>query len=131
MTEAPQPTVAVIGASEDRSKYGNKSVRAHLRQGYRVFPINPHASSIEGQQVWASVTEVPAQRLDRITVYVPPEIGITLLEQFAAMHPGEVWFNPGSENDALLQRAEELGLPVINACSIVDLGASPSEFGDR
>lgn len=131
MTEAPQPTVAVIGASEDRSKYGNKSVRAHLRQGYRVFPINPHASSIEGQQVWASVAEVPAQRLDRITVYVPPEIGITLLEQFAAMHPGEVWFNPGSENDALLQRAEELGLPVINACSIVDLGASPSEFGDR
>ncbi len=131
MTETPQPTVAVVGASEDRTKYGNKSVRAHLRQGYRVFPINPHASFIEGQQVWASVTDVPAQRLDRITVYVPPEIGITLLEQFAAMQPGEVWFNPGSENNALLQRAEELGLPVINACSIVDLGVSPSEFGDR
>lgn len=131
MTEAPQPTVAVIGASEDRTKYGNKSVRAHLRQGYRVFPINPHASSIEGLEVWASVTDVPAQRLDRITVYVPPEVGITLLEQMAAKQPSEVWFNPGSENDALLQRAEELGLPVINACSIVDLGASPAEFADR
>jgi len=131
VTETPQPTVAVVGASQNRAKYGNKSVRAHLRQGYRVFPINPSAATIEGQQVWPSVNDVPVERLDRITVYVPPEIGITLLEQFAAKQPSEIWLNPGSESEALLQRAEELGLPVINACSIVDLGASPSEFGDR
>ena len=36
-----QPTVAIIGASTDRSKFGNKSVRAHLQQGYEVFPVNP------------------------------------------------------------------------------------------
>jgi predicted CoA-binding protein len=131
VTETPQPTVAVVGASENRAKYGNKSVRAHLRQGYRVFPINPHASSIEGLDVWSSVAETPVERLDRITVYVPPAIGITLLEQFVAKQPSEVWFNPGSESEALLRRAEELGLPVITACSIVDLGTSPSEFGDR
>lgn len=131
MNRTHQPTVAVVGASADRAKYGNKSVRAHLRQGYQVFPINPHAATIEGLPVWGSVADVPVERLDRITVYVPPEIGITLLEQFAAKQPTEVWFNPGSESEALLKRAEELGLPAIMACSIVDLGASPSEFGDR
>lgn len=131
MNGTHQPTVAVVGASANRAKYGNKSVRAHLRQGYRVFPINPHAETIEGLPVWGSVADVPVERLDRITVYVPPEIGITLLEQFAAKRPTEVWFNPGSESEALLKRAEEVGLPAIMACSIVDLGASPSEFGDH
>jgi len=131
VSNTPQKTVAVVGASSDRSKYGNKSVRAHLRQGYQVFPINPKGETIEGLPSYRSVAEIPVEQLDRITVYVAPQIGIGLLEQYAAKKPAEVWFNPGSESDALLQRAEELGLPVIAACSIVDLGAMPSEFADK
>jgi uncharacterized protein len=126
-----KPTVAVIGASRDRRKYGNKSVRAHLRQGYEVFPVNPHAESVEGLAAYASLAEVPVERLDRVTVYVPPEVGIGLLEAIRDKHPAEVWLNPGSASGALLWRAEELGLPVIQACSIVDLGVSPGMFGDE
>lgn len=131
MTDAPPehpPTVAVIGASRDRRKYGNRSVRAHRQQGYRVFPVNPHADQIEGLPAYRSVADVPVERLDRVTLYVPPETGIALLEAIRDKRPAEVWLNPGSESEALLQRAAELGLNVIQACSIVDLGLSPARF---
>lgn len=123
------PTVAVLGASRDRGKYGNKSVRAHVRAGWQVFPINPRADEIEGLRAYHSLKDLPVQALDRVSVYLPPEIGITLLDEIAARRPREVWLNPGSESDDLLAAAERLGLPVICACSIVDVGSSPAMFG--
>lgn len=123
-------TVAIIGASADRQKYGNKSVRAHLKQGYEVFPIHPTETSIEGLTVYPSLSEVPVAHLDRISVYVPSQIGISLLEEIQAKGADEVWFNPGSESPELLRRASELGLDIIRACSIVDIGESPSAHPD-
>lgn len=122
------PTVAVLGASRDRAKYGNKSVRAHARAGWEVFPINPQAAEIEGFRAYRSLREVPVRLLDRVTVYLPPEIGITLLDDLVACQPGEVWLNPGSESEELLAAAEKLALPVICACSLVDIGLSPAMF---
>lgn len=128
MSSNRNPTVAVIGASRDRRKFGNKSVRAHRQQGWDVYPINPHADTIEGLPAFASLADVPEVRLDRVSMYVPPEVGLTLLEEIAARSPGEVWLNPGSESPRLTRRAGELGLVVIQACSIVDLGVSPGDF---
>lgn len=125
-----KPTVAIIGASADRQKFGNKSVRAHLKQGYEVFPVHPRASSIEGLTVYPTLEEVPVKELDRISIYVPPEVGITLLEQIQSQGAKEVWLNPGSESPDLLKRANELGLNMIQACSIVAIGESPSALSD-
>lgn len=123
---AEQPTVAIIGASRDRSKYGNKSVRAHVNQGYRVFPVNPHTDEVEGLPAFPTLAEVPAETVDRVSVYVPPEVGLELLESIRDKQPAEVWFNPGSESAELLEKAEQLGLNPILACSIVDVGEFPA-----
>ena len=124
-----RPTVAIIGASADRSKFGNKSVRAHVAQGYEVFPINPKGGEIEGLAVYPSLAEVPAERLDRVSMYVPPAVGLKLLPEIAAKGCDELWLNPGSESDELVEQAREAGLEPIVACSIVDLGVSPSSLG--
>ncbi len=123
-----KPTVAVLGASTDRNKYGNKSVRAHLQQGYDVYPINPKAETIEGLTTYASLNDVPVEHLNRVSVYLPPHIGITLLEEIKAKNPDEVWFNPGSEGEEILEQARDLGLEPIVACSIVDVGMTPGEL---
>ena len=122
----PKPTVAILGASRDRRKYGNKSLRAHLQQGYDVYPVNPHADEIEGVPCYPNLAAVPAAKLDRISVYLPPKVGLGLLNEIKAKGAGEVWFNPGSESAELLGRAEALGLAVVQACSIVDVGLSPA-----
>lgn len=127
----PQPTVAIIGASANRQKYGNRSVRAHAAQGYQVFPVNPKGGEIEGFQAYKSLDEVPVERLNRVSLYVPPEVGMTLLEEIAAKGCNELWLNPGSESDELADKARELGLDPIIACSIVDVGVNPHGLDEQ
>lgn len=115
--------VAVIGASSDPRKFGNRAVRTFVRQGYEVLPVNPYETTIEGLRAWRSVADIPGP-IDMVTFYVPPEIGFSLLDEVAAVQPGEVWFNPGSEDDRLITRARELGLRPILACSIIGAGES-------
>lgn len=124
----PQPTVAVLGASSDRRKFGNISVRAHARRGYAVFPVNPQGGQIEGSPAYRTLAEVPVERLDRISVYLPPAVTLKILDEVAAKGCEELWFNPGSHDSAVMAKAESLGLHPILACSIVDLGVSPREF---
>lgn len=119
-----KPTVAVIGASNDRAKFGNKAVRAYVAQGYDVYPVNPRETTVERLRCYPSVLDVPAE-LDRITVYVPPAVGIKLLDEIAAKGAAEVWFNPGAESDELIARAAKLGLEPIVACSILGVGLNP------
>jgi uncharacterized protein len=117
-------TVAVIGASSDRAKFGNKAVRAFRQRGYTVWPVNPHEMEIEGLPVYRSIADVPGP-IDMVTVYVPPDVGLQVIEAVAARQPAEVWLNPGSESDELIARARALGVEPIAACSIVGIGMSP------
>lgn len=121
-------SVAILGASADPAKFGNKSLRAHLQQGYAVYPVNPKGGQIEGLRAYQRLADVPVERLDRISVYLPPHVGLGLLDEIAAKGCGELWLNPGSESPELINAAEARGLNVIVACSIVDLGLSPSQF---
>jgi hypothetical protein len=120
-------TVAILGASTDPAKYGNKSVRAHARQGWEVYPVNPKAEEIEGHKCYASLSAIPV-RIDRVSMYLPPKVGLTMLEEIREKEPAEFFLNPGSESEELVEKAEAMGLHPILACSIVDIGARPSEF---
>jgi predicted CoA-binding protein len=121
-------TVAIIGASTDRAKYGNKSVRAHLAEGYTVYPVNPKEAEIEGLKAYRTIAEVPV-RPQRVSVYLPPPVLLKILPEIAAKGCDELWLNPGTESGEVLTAARELGLNVIQACSIVDLGISPHQLG--
>lgn len=123
----PKPTVAVVGAGNDRRKYGNIAVRAYLARGYEVYPVNPKHEQVEGLRAYKSVRDLPV-RPDRVTLYVPPETGVTLLADIAARGTDELWVNPGAESDELVQQARRLGLEPILACSIVDIGESPDRY---
>ena len=116
--------VAVIGASSNPKKFGNRAVRAFLGQGYTVLPINPNETVVEGLKTYASVLDVPGP-IDMASFYVPPEIGERVIEEVARKGIKEVWFNPGAESDALIARAKRLNIQPILACSIVAIGQNP------
>lgn len=115
----------VIGASTNRAKFGNKAVRAYVRQGLDVLPVNPRANVIEGIQCWHSIAEAPGP-IDRALFYVPAKIGLRVIEELSKRGDvAEVWLNPGAESDELIARAEQLGFAPILACAIVDIGERP------
>ena len=116
--------VAVIGASSDRRKFGNRALRAYRAQGHEVVPINPNEREVEGLKAYPSVLDVPGP-IDMATFYVPPEIGERVIEEVAKKQIPEVWLNPGAESDALVARAEALAIHPIVACSIVAIGVNP------
>jgi hypothetical protein len=122
------PTIAIIGASQDRNKFGNKAVRVFADKGYKVYPIHPKLSEIEGHKVYSSILQVPEKELDMVSFYLPPAVGMKVIEDVAKVKCKEVWLNPGSESDELVEKAESLGLTVIQACSIVSVGSSPSRY---
>lgn len=125
-----KPTVAIVGASADRSKYGNMSIRAHQQRGYEVYPVNPRGGEIEGLTVYRSISEVPVVP-DRVSVYLPPQVLLPVLAEIAAKGCGELYLNPGSDSDEVVAEAERLGLNAIVACSIVAVGVTPRELSSN
>ena len=120
-------TVAIIGASTDRAKFGNKAVRAFLQRGYTVFPVNPKESQVEGVTAFKSIADVPA-RPNLVSVYLPPPVLLKVLPDIAAKGCDELWLNPGTESAEVVALAEQLKLNVIQACSIVGIGIPPEEL---
>ena len=122
-------SVAVIGASHDRRKYGNKAVRAYAENGYVVFPVNPNEATIEGLKAYPNLDAI-TEPIDFVSLYVPPAVGLKLLPAIAAKKPKELWLNPGSESEELIEAAADLRLRAIVSCSIVALGLDPHDFPD-
>jgi uncharacterized protein len=120
-------TIAIIGASNDRNKFGNKAVRAFQQQGYVVFPVNPKEEAVEGLRAFKSIADVPT-RPKMISVYLPPPVLLKVLPDIAAKGCDELWLNPGTETDEVLAEAGRLGLNVVSACSIVGVGVSPANL---
>ena len=121
------PVVAIIGASNDRGKFGNKALRAFRSQGYTAIPINPHESLVEGERAYASVLDYPGP-IDEATLYVQPEIGVSVMDEIAAKQIGTVWLNPGADAPEVVARARTLGLSPRVACSIIGVGESPGDY---
>ena len=119
--------IAIVGASSNRHKFGNKALRAFRDEGYTVLAINPNEAEVEGIKTYPSVLDVP-HAIDMASVYVPPEVGQALLAEFEKKQIAEIWLNPGAESDELLAEARKRKLNVITACSIVGIGRSPYEF---
>lgn len=119
--------VAVVGASSNRAKFGNKAFRAFREKGFTVIPVNPNESEIEGTKTVPTVLDIPGE-VDMVTVYVPPRIAVRILDDVAKKGVKELWLNPGAEDEAVIARAHELGLEPILACSIVGHGGDPYQY---
>jgi uncharacterized protein len=120
-------TVAVIGASSNRQKFGNKALRAFENRGFTVIAINPNEAEVEGHKTYPTVLDYPGA-IDMATVYVPAAAGVAVMDDLKKKDVGEVWLNPGADDRAVVERAGQLGLNIIQACSIVGIGETPWRY---
>jgi predicted CoA-binding protein len=117
------PSFAVVGASADRRKYGNKLLRAYLHAGRRVYPVNPRLDEVEGQRCYPDLASLP-ERVHGVSIVTPPAVTGSIVEQAAAAGIRHLWMQPGAESEAAIERARELGLELIHSgpCAIAAQG---------
>ncbi len=114
---------AVIGASTNREKYGNKVLRAYLQHGRPVHCVHPKESVIEGVPCVASIAALPSA-VHGLSIITPPQITEQVVRDAASAGIRRLWMQPGAESPAALKLAAELGLSVIagGPCVLVVLG---------
>lgn len=122
-------SIIIVGASADRSKFSNKAVRAYSDIGWTVYPVHPKESVIEGLKCSKTIGDVPGSA-STMSLYVPPHVGISLLDDAPGKGVKDVYVNPGAGSPELVARVTELGMNPIEACSIVAVGKSPIEYPD-
>ncbi len=116
--------IAIIGASNDRTKYGNKAVRAYKKAGWEVIPINPKEKEIEGIKAYKNIKEYPGT-IEKASLYVRPEIGITIIKDLKEKGVKEIILNPGAESPELIKKITEEGMTPELICSIRMIGEDP------
>ena len=102
-------TVAVIGASNNPEKYGFKIVQVLKAKGVKVFPVNPQVDCIQGLKPYAHLQNLP-QKPNIINFVVPPETTRQVLNEVKELGWDNVWFQPGSFNDEIINLVKEWGL---------------------
>ena len=114
---------AVVGASTDRSKYGNMVLRTYLQKNLSVTPVNPTADIIEGLSAVKSLSKIDGP-VHGISVITPPAITEHVVQEAIDQNIGHIWMQPGAESRDAVVAAEAAGVNVIHGgpCLLVVLG---------
>lgn len=110
---------AVVGASQDRRKYGNRIYRSLRDAGYTVYPVNPRGGELEGAKVYPTLAELP-QPPEVIDLVVPPSVTEKVVQEAHVLGLDRIWMQPGAESESAIQYCQEHAMEVIyDACAMV------------
>jgi predicted CoA-binding protein len=110
---------AVVGASQDRSKFGYQIFRSLHGSGYTVYPVNPRGGELEGARVYPTLADLP-ELPEVVDLVVPPSVTEQVVVEAHRLGLSRVWMQPGAESRAAIQYCLEHGIQVIyHACAMV------------
>jgi len=89
--------IAVVGASGNPNKYGNKIVKDLKAKGFKVYPVNPNYEEIEELKCFNTTGELPHD-VELIVFVVPSNIGLKESEKAINLGFNNLWFQPGAES---------------------------------
>ena len=113
---------AVVGVSRNPSKFGHIIYQDLKSKGYKVYPINPNATMINGDNSYGSISEVPIKP-DVVDMVVPPKVALVVVRECYELGIKKVWLQPGSESDEVIDFCYEHDIEVIyGMCVMVESG---------
>ncbi len=118
-----QRTLAVVGVSRDRSKFGNLVYRRLKAHGYQVFAVNPKVETVEGDHCFTDLAALPGS-VGGVVIVVPPEITRRIVQEAAAAGIRRVWMQPGAESEEAVRFCEEHGIVVVQGLCVMTLSGS-------
>ena len=113
LLRSKETSIAVVGATDARWKYGGRIYCDLKAKGFTVWPVNPNRETVDGDTCYPDLASVPAD-IDIVDVVVPADVGMTIVDQMADLGLPLVWFQPGAESRELIDHARDAGLDVIH-----------------
>jgi predicted CoA-binding protein len=111
-----QKKFAIVGATDNPKKYGNKIFKNLKSRGYEVYPVNPRLEEIEGVKCYKSLSEIPV-KVDVVDIVVPPHITEKIVEECKKLGLSRVWIQPGAESEKAIKFCKENNIKVVyNLC---------------
>jgi len=113
-----QKRFAVVGATDNPDKYGNRIVKNLRDRGYEVYPVNPKLEKVEGLRCYPSIVEVPV-RVDVVDFVVPPKATEEILKHCKDLGLDRIWLQPGSESEAAIAFCQNNNLKVVHSVCVM------------
>lgn len=113
-----QKSFAVIGATDNPEKYGNKIFKNLTRRGYEVYPVNPNLKEIKGVKCYPSLADIPV-KVDVVDFVVPPPVTEATLKECKKLGLDHIWLQPGSESDAAIAFCQDNNLKVVYSTCVM------------
>jgi len=117
------PAFAVVGASDDPSKFGHRCYASYLRHGRKAYPVNPNAATVLGNPAYPDLRSLP-EPVEAVSIITPPPVTERVVEDAIVAGVRHLWMQPGAHSRKAVERAQEAGLNVIygGPCLLVELG---------
>ncbi|RUS18177.1 NAD-binding protein [Endogone sp. FLAS-F59071] len=104
---------AVVGASSDPNKFGNKVLKWYIEHNKSVTPINPKDAEISGIPAKKSISELEHPTETAISVTTPPAVTLKVLKEAHEIGIAYIWVQPGAENDEVIAYAQDNNIKLI------------------
>jgi len=112
---------AVVGATENPDKFGNKIIKKLKRFGYEVYAVNPMYQEVDGEICYPSLSELPV-KVDCVDVVVSPDKSINVLQEVIELGIENIWFQPGTFTPEIVDKSEQSGINTVYLnCVLVEL----------
>ncbi|MFA5167343.1 MAG: CoA-binding protein [Candidatus Omnitrophota bacterium] len=112
--------VALIGATNKADRYAYQAMKLLLEKGYRVYPVHPRITTIDGLSVYQTIRDIP-EEIHTVTLYVGAPRSTLMIEGILGCRPQRIIFNPGAENDILEKQARDAEIETVRGCTLVML----------
>ena len=109
------PAFAVVGASKNRTKFGNKILRCYLQHGKATTPVSPKEPEVENVAAIKALTELAGDVSSvGVSVITPPPVTLQVLDELSELGITKVWLQPGAENDEVVAKCAALGIDALS-----------------
>lgn len=113
------PVIAIVGATDNPEKYGNRIYRDLKGKGFRVYPVNPTKDTVDGDAAYADLGDVP-ETPDIVNFVVPPPRTLRILQRAKELGLTNVWIQPGAEDEDVMHYLADNDFDYLaNACIMV------------
>lgn len=124
-----QKRIALVGVSRSPRQFANKVYNALKQRGYKLYPVNPNADRVEGDQCYPDVRQLP-EPVEGALIMLPPRAVADVVRQCVEMGIPRVWMGLGAVSPEAVQLCREKGVTVIDgACPM--MFAEPVGFAHR